>query len=220
MYSASKAAAEQFAYIAAKELGGRDITVNAVSPGATDTDMLRSVNPPEAIDEFGDLAALGRLGRPVDVARVVSFLVGPADDGSPDKTSMQTAASPDRTPDGTRDLPTHVTPTHSRQATAGPGLRVTPAIDRRTPAGQSVCSPVQRRSRNRRFFGAAARAALQSCVRRVCNPLRFRPSSPGRGHPRSPETCRPPWSHPRRPGANRRRERPEPGARTTASAIR
>ncbi|WP_435100981.1 SDR family NAD(P)-dependent oxidoreductase [Arhodomonas sp. AD133] len=40
IYSASKAAVEQFTKILAKELGGREITVNAVSPGATDTDML------------------------------------------------------------------------------------------------------------------------------------------------------------------------------------
>jgi 3-oxoacyl-[acyl-carrier protein] reductase len=77
VYSASKAAVEQFAYIAAKELGPRGITVNVVSPGATDTDMLRGVNPPEFLDEIVKLSALGRLGQPDDVARVVAFLVGP-----------------------------------------------------------------------------------------------------------------------------------------------
>jgi 3-oxoacyl-[acyl-carrier protein] reductase len=77
VYSASKAAVEQFAYVAAKELGPRRINVNVVSPGATDTDLLRDVNPPEFLDAMVNLTALGRLGEPADIARVVSFLVGP-----------------------------------------------------------------------------------------------------------------------------------------------
>jgi 3-oxoacyl-[acyl-carrier protein] reductase len=77
LYCASKAALEQVTAVASKELGPRGITVNTVSPGATDTDMLRGVNPPEAIEASVGLTALGRLGRPEDVAAVVAFLAGP-----------------------------------------------------------------------------------------------------------------------------------------------
>jgi 3-oxoacyl-[acyl-carrier protein] reductase len=77
VYAASKAAVEQFTLVAARELAGRGITVNTVSPGATDTDKLRSVNPPEALAEAVTMTPLGRLGQPADVADVVAFLVGP-----------------------------------------------------------------------------------------------------------------------------------------------
>lgn len=77
LYAASKAALEQFAAVAAREYGGRGITVNCVSPGATDTEMLRGANPPEALAKVPALTALGRLGEPADVADVVAFLAGP-----------------------------------------------------------------------------------------------------------------------------------------------
>jgi 3-oxoacyl-[acyl-carrier protein] reductase len=77
LYCASKAALEQITAVAARELGPRGITVNTVSPGATDTDLLRSVNPPEALETAATLTALGRLGRPADVAAVVAFLCSP-----------------------------------------------------------------------------------------------------------------------------------------------
>ncbi|MEV0383050.1 SDR family oxidoreductase [Nonomuraea sp. NPDC050643] len=77
LYCGSKAAAEQFAKVAARELGGRGITVNVVSSGATDTDMLRGANPPEALERTPAFTALQRLGRPDDIAAVVAFLAGP-----------------------------------------------------------------------------------------------------------------------------------------------
>lgn len=77
LYQASKAAAEQFAKVAARELGGRGITANNVLPGATDTGMLRAANPPEALATVPSYTALQRLGRPEDVAAVVAFLAGP-----------------------------------------------------------------------------------------------------------------------------------------------
>ncbi|GAA2669955.1 MULTISPECIES: SDR family oxidoreductase [Actinoplanes] len=77
LYCASKAALEQVTAVAAKEFGPRGITANTVSPGATDTDMLRGVNSPEAIAATADFTALGRLGQPEDVAAVVAFLAGP-----------------------------------------------------------------------------------------------------------------------------------------------
>ncbi|MET3424278.1 3-oxoacyl-[acyl-carrier protein] reductase [Actinoplanes tereljensis] len=80
LYCASKAALEQVTSVAAKELGPRGITVNTVSPGATDTDLLRGGNSAEALEEEARLTALGRLGAPDDIAAVVAFLVS-ADGG-------------------------------------------------------------------------------------------------------------------------------------------
>ncbi|MFC4009243.1 SDR family oxidoreductase [Nonomuraea purpurea] len=77
LYCGSKGAVEQFAKVAARELGGRGITVNVVTSGATDTDMLRGANPPEALEQTPMMTALGRLGRPDDLASVVAFLAGP-----------------------------------------------------------------------------------------------------------------------------------------------
>jgi len=77
LYCGSKGAVEQFAKVAARELGGRGITVNVVSAGATDTDMLRDSNPPEALAQTPAFTALQRRGRPDDIAAVVAFLAGP-----------------------------------------------------------------------------------------------------------------------------------------------
>lgn len=79
IYSASKAALEQFIMVAAIELGPRGITANIVSPGATDTDLLRSANPGETFETepLIEQTALGRLGTPQDIAGVVAFLAGP-----------------------------------------------------------------------------------------------------------------------------------------------
>ncbi|MFB7761661.1 SDR family NAD(P)-dependent oxidoreductase [Streptomyces xiamenensis] len=76
-YAASKGALEQLTAVAAQELGPRGITVNTVSPGATETDMLRGTNPPEALEHVAALTPLRRLGTPADVADVIAFLAGP-----------------------------------------------------------------------------------------------------------------------------------------------
>jgi 3-oxoacyl-[acyl-carrier protein] reductase len=77
LYAASKAALEQFTAVAAREFGARDITVNCVSPGATDTDLLWSSNDPAVVEGIKGMTALGRLGEPADIADVVAFLAGP-----------------------------------------------------------------------------------------------------------------------------------------------
>jgi 3-oxoacyl-[acyl-carrier protein] reductase len=77
LYCASKAALEQFTKVAAREFGPRGITVNTVSPGPTDTELLRADNPPDALARTVTLTALGRLGQPADIADVVAFLAGP-----------------------------------------------------------------------------------------------------------------------------------------------
>jgi 3-oxoacyl-[acyl-carrier protein] reductase len=77
LYCATKAALEQITAVLSRELGPRGITVNTVSPGATDTDLLRAANPPEALPRTAALTALQRLGRPSDIASVVAFLCTP-----------------------------------------------------------------------------------------------------------------------------------------------
>jgi 3-oxoacyl-[acyl-carrier protein] reductase len=74
LYAASKAAGERFAFALAKEIGHRQVTVNVVSPGVTDTDGL--IMPKEALDHLIGQTPLGRLGQPGDIADVVAFLVG------------------------------------------------------------------------------------------------------------------------------------------------
>jgi 3-oxoacyl-[acyl-carrier protein] reductase len=76
-YAASKGAIEQLTRVAAVELGPRGITVNTVSPGATDTDLLRDTNPGADFQSVVAVTPLGRLGRPADIADVVAFLAGP-----------------------------------------------------------------------------------------------------------------------------------------------
>ncbi|MGW2842112.1 SDR family oxidoreductase [Streptomyces sp. NPDC001493] len=75
-YLVSKGALEQLTAGAAAELGARGITVNTVSPGATDTDLLRGTNPAEALATIPAMTPLGRLGTPSDIAAVVAFLAG------------------------------------------------------------------------------------------------------------------------------------------------
>ncbi|MCX4734063.1 SDR family oxidoreductase [Streptomyces sp. NBC_01363] len=75
-YVASKGAVEQLTVVAAHELGARGITVNTVSPGATDTELLRGTNQPQALEAVTGMIPLRRLGEPADVADAVAFLAG------------------------------------------------------------------------------------------------------------------------------------------------
>ncbi len=76
-YLGSKAALEQFTLVLANELGARGITVNTVSAGVTETQMLEDLFalwPPEMKTMLIQRTPLGRLGQPADVADVVAFL--------------------------------------------------------------------------------------------------------------------------------------------------
>lgn len=77
IYAATKAAVEAMTSVLAKELRGRTITINAVAPGPTATDLFLNGKPQEVIDRLAKLAPLERLGEPADIAAVVSFLSGP-----------------------------------------------------------------------------------------------------------------------------------------------
>lgn len=77
-YVASKSAVEGMTLILARELSGKDITVNAVAPGPTATPLFLQGMDDEAIARFAKAAPLERLGQPGDIAEVVSFLAGPA----------------------------------------------------------------------------------------------------------------------------------------------
>jgi NAD(P)-dependent dehydrogenase (short-subunit alcohol dehydrogenase family) len=76
VYSMTKSALLAFTRGLARELGPRDVTVNLVQPGGTDTDM----NPADGAQSDGirALTPLGRYGTPEDVAAAVAFLVSPA----------------------------------------------------------------------------------------------------------------------------------------------
>ncbi|MGA8372418.1 MAG: SDR family oxidoreductase, partial [Acidimicrobiales bacterium] len=76
-YAATKGAVDAMTLVLAKELRGRDITVNAVAPGPTATPLFLDGKSEEAIDELTKMAPLERLGMPDDTAEVVSFLAGP-----------------------------------------------------------------------------------------------------------------------------------------------
>ncbi|WP_331767824.1 SDR family oxidoreductase [Embleya sp. NBC_00896] len=80
LYFASKAALEAITAVAAHEFGPRGITVNSVTPGATETDMMRAAageHLEQAVEHVVSLTPLQRLGRPDDIAGVVAFLAGP-----------------------------------------------------------------------------------------------------------------------------------------------
>ncbi len=77
-YAASKAAVEGMTLILARELRGRDITVNAVAPGPTATPLFLDGKPQQVIDHIASLAPLERLGTPEDIAESIAFLAGPA----------------------------------------------------------------------------------------------------------------------------------------------
>jgi 3-oxoacyl-[acyl-carrier protein] reductase len=77
IYNGTKAAVEAFTHVFAKELRGRNITVNAVAPGPIATSLFLDGKTEEQIQTFAKMPPLQRLGQPDDIASVVSFLAGP-----------------------------------------------------------------------------------------------------------------------------------------------
>lgn len=77
-YAATKGAVEAMTLILARELRGRDVTVNAVAPGPTATPLFLDGKNEQQIQQLANAAPLERLGTPEDVAESVNFLAGPA----------------------------------------------------------------------------------------------------------------------------------------------
>lgn len=76
VYAATKAAVETLTAILAKELRGRRITVNAVAPGPTATDLFLDGKSEELISRMAKMNPLERLGTPADIAAAIAFLAG------------------------------------------------------------------------------------------------------------------------------------------------
>lgn len=77
VYAATKSAVETLTAIMAKEMRGKSITVNAVAPGPTATDLFLQGKSAELIERMTKMIPLERLGTPDDIAAVVAFLAGP-----------------------------------------------------------------------------------------------------------------------------------------------
>lgn len=77
IYAATKAAVEAMTSVLAKELRGRNITVNAIAPGPTATKLFLDGKSQELVDRLAKAAPLERLGQPEDIAAAVAMLVGP-----------------------------------------------------------------------------------------------------------------------------------------------
>ncbi|MFJ3419876.1 SDR family oxidoreductase [Streptomyces sp. NPDC086082] len=77
-YVASKAAVEAMTLVLARELRGKDITVNAVAPGPTATPLFLDGKDDTTVENLAKAAPLERLGTPDDIAESVAFLAGPA----------------------------------------------------------------------------------------------------------------------------------------------
>lgn len=75
-YVATKGAVEQLTRVFAKEVGSRGITVNAVLPGPTNTELFTKGKTQEQIDRLASLNAFNRLGEVDDIAKVIVFLAG------------------------------------------------------------------------------------------------------------------------------------------------
>ncbi|MEL0645297.1 SDR family oxidoreductase [Olleya sp. Ti.3.14] len=73
LYSASKAAVEQMTRVFSKEIG-RGISVNAIAPGATETELFLNGKSQDFIDKLSSMNAFNRLAKPIDIAKVVLFL--------------------------------------------------------------------------------------------------------------------------------------------------
>jgi 3-oxoacyl-[acyl-carrier protein] reductase len=78
VYDATKGAVEQLTHVLAKDFGARGITVNTVSPGATETETYRLGKSDGFLSSLAGMSAFGRLGRPDEVAAVVAFLASDA----------------------------------------------------------------------------------------------------------------------------------------------
>jgi 3-oxoacyl-[acyl-carrier protein] reductase len=76
-YAASKGAVNAMTLILAREMRGKDVTVNAIAPGPTATDLFLDGKTDAEIDALAKVSPLERIGTPADIAETVAFLAGP-----------------------------------------------------------------------------------------------------------------------------------------------
>ena len=79
VYDATKGAIEAMTHVISKEFAPRKITVNTVSPGATETETYRQGKSAEFLSGLEAMSAFGRLGQPAEIAAVVVFLASDDD---------------------------------------------------------------------------------------------------------------------------------------------
>ncbi len=77
VYNATKGAVEGFVRVLAKELGSRDVTVNAVAPGPVETELFLAGKSASDVERLAGLAPQHRIGQPPDIAGAVALLVSP-----------------------------------------------------------------------------------------------------------------------------------------------
>lgn len=77
VYGATKAAIEAMTNLFSKELSGREINVNCISPGPTATEFFYQGKSDELIQSYTKMRPVNRLAKPEEMANVVAFLVGP-----------------------------------------------------------------------------------------------------------------------------------------------
>ncbi|GAA5141702.1 SDR family oxidoreductase [Nocardioides marinquilinus] len=76
-YAATKGGVDALTLVLARELRGRDVTVNTVAPGPTATPLFLDGKPQDVVDRLAAAPPLERLGTPDDVTELVAFLAGP-----------------------------------------------------------------------------------------------------------------------------------------------
>jgi 3-oxoacyl-[acyl-carrier protein] reductase len=74
LYCSTKGAIEQMTRIIAKELGAKEISVNAVAPGPTATELFLRGKPDSLIKQIGSLNPYNRIGKPEEIADAVAFM--------------------------------------------------------------------------------------------------------------------------------------------------
>jgi 3-oxoacyl-[acyl-carrier protein] reductase len=120
VYAATKAAVEAMTSILAKELRGRNITVNAIAPGPTATKLFLDGKPQEVIERLSKLAPLERLGKPQDIADAVAFLAGPDGAWINGQTVPMAGSSDPASPDRRNPSSHSITPTQGKSLCPGP----------------------------------------------------------------------------------------------------
>ena len=75
VYSSSKSALSSFSKVLSRELGAYNIRVNSISPGLTNTEMMKKSTNADYLENILKTIPLKRIGEPIDVSNFVLFLV-------------------------------------------------------------------------------------------------------------------------------------------------